>query len=386
MKLNKSYIVWALICALFLVFIGALSYMLPLMSDDYLSLNLGFIETLGTALYVFIYHSPKIGVFIGAALIFIGKWFFVFINPLIQLALVSGAFYFIYLRLPDFKSFKDIYSFILIMLLCVFAAPVAMSTIFWINGAANYSWVFLFFILYICFLRALQAGRPLFKDSLGSCFLLFPLGLALGLSNENNAPMAFIIGCVFLAFNIYQKKKLPKWFYVCLAGIASGICYLMFSPALSTRLADYRGFTGGFTVWQNILFNKLTLPYVLQRNLYLPVINIALMLLCFYKGKGKIIKYESFVLGALCYIAGFGLGFAMFLAPAWLMGTRVFYSAFFFNIICFVLLLTCLNGLFNFNFLKYGALLTVFFVVYASPYFIMPYWQLHKQDKRRQAV
>ncbi|MDR1123151.1 MAG: DUF6056 family protein, partial [Elusimicrobiota bacterium] len=180
---------WLFCCAAYALFISIFSFLYPVGLDEYFGLGIGWREALSRAFLTFWTHSPKTGVFIGSFVLYFGKWLFVLLNPFAQLGVCAGIFYIVYLRLPDMRAYEDLPVFILIMLLSVFAAPVPSNTIFWIGGAVNYSWVFLFFLLFLCALRRLWEGRPfVFDGGFRGCVLAFAAALCLGLSNENNSP------------------------------------------------------------------------------------------------------------------------------------------------------------------------------------------------------
>jgi hypothetical protein len=222
-----------------MLFIFIFSFLYPLGMDEYAGLGFGWRESLGRALQTFWTHSPKVGVFIGAFVLYFGKCLFILLNPLVQLGVCAGIFYLVYLRLPDARDWKDLPVFILIMLLSVFAAPMPSSTVFWIGGAINYSWVFLFFLLFLCALRAAWERKPfLFDRGFLGLVSAFAAAVCLGLSNENNSPASLAVLCAFFALASWRKIKIPAWFWCALAGCTAGFALMFLSPALKQRVAD----------------------------------------------------------------------------------------------------------------------------------------------------
>ncbi|MDR1684590.1 MAG: DUF6056 family protein, partial [Elusimicrobiota bacterium] len=187
-KQNKALLSWALAAAFYCGFIALLSALYPYGGDEYRNIP----QSIGDVFYLYFNAAfnlhPRVGSLLSLAILYAGKWLFVLLNPLVQLGIISGIFYVVAARRADFKNLKDLPLFGLIALLSVTAVAAPNNTLFWICGAANYSWAFAFFILYLCLLRALAAGKNFVKGGLPAGFVIFILALALGISNENSAP------------------------------------------------------------------------------------------------------------------------------------------------------------------------------------------------------
>ena len=119
-KMNKKYALWTLICALFLFVIFVLSYLYPYTEDEYLYTYSSLKEVLYQYFLSYQLWNPRIGLLAASVILYFGKWSFLLLNPFIQLALIFAEFYFVFLRLPDFKEFKDIIPFSLLAIFALF--------------------------------------------------------------------------------------------------------------------------------------------------------------------------------------------------------------------------------------------------------------------------
>ncbi|MDR0646646.1 MAG: DUF6056 family protein, partial [Elusimicrobiota bacterium] len=239
-KTNYAVVmVWGLTIFIYLAFIALLSALYPYGFDEYQGLS----DSLKSAFKIF-WHThtsfqPRIGGLFGSIILYLGKWSFVLLNPLAQISLVFSYFYFIFLRMPDFKALKDLSVFLLLCLLSFLAVPIPAETVFWIGGANNYSWTMLIFMIMLCALRAAAEGKDFIGKKRFNLFIFAVVGLFLGMSNENNAPMALVIFALSFAYFKIKKIQIPKWYYFALLGIIVGLIILFFSGGTLKRAADW---------------------------------------------------------------------------------------------------------------------------------------------------
>ncbi|MDR0952801.1 MAG: DUF6056 family protein [Elusimicrobiota bacterium] len=382
-KNKKS--VWLVLGVLYLLFIFLFSYLYPFGMDEYYGYNLSLKESIRRIFETLWMHSPKIGVVFGSTIMYLGKWAFLLINPFVQLGIVLSIFYFVYLRLPDYKNLQDLPACILIALLSIFAVSVPSNTLFWIGGAVNYSWPMFIFLLFLCFLRAQYVGKPLFKDIWQNWLWVLVLAIFWGMSNENNSPMAFIILFAYAMFFLYRKITLPKWFYFAALGVIGGLCFMFFSPALSARMADNASDFASKPFLTKIFFHINHMDIFVRASLCLPPLTFLGLLICGLDRDRQAFKNENFILSLICFIIAFGLASALFLAPN-IVGGRPFYSATVISIVAFIFLLEYIGQAYRFMLLKYVSLLMIVFSVLILPLFAMPYFDLHKQAAERAAL
>ena len=376
---------WLLCCGAYAAFISIFSFLYPIGLDEYFGIGIGWGEALNRALFTFWTHSPKIGVFIGAVVLCFGKWFFVLLNPLAQLGVCAGIFYLVYMRLPDAGDYKDLPVFILIMLLSVFAAPVPSNTIFWIGGAVNYSWVFLFFLLFLCALRAAwEQKKFIFDGGFLGCALAAAAAVCLGLSNENNSPAALGVCGVFFVLAAGRKIKLPVWFFCASAGCAAGFGLMFLSPALKQRVAET---TMGFMkedLLTKLFFHINHFHIFIKANMLVFAFCCIGLLICGIDWDKKAFRNKNYLLALAAAALGFGLFFILFLTP--FVGGRNYYSAAMMSIIALLFLLEYVKEEYGFAPAKYAAAAALIYAVVQLPLFAIPYINLRGQEVGRQAL
>ena len=133
----KPLAIWGLFFFTYVLFIFILSYLYPYGADEYILRR----QTLWGALeqYFFSYgvENARIGLIANNIILYLGKWSFLILNPIVQTIWILSFFALVYLRLPDFKKLSDFPAVLLIALLSVFAVAQPDNTLFWIGGACN---------------------------------------------------------------------------------------------------------------------------------------------------------------------------------------------------------------------------------------------------------
>ncbi|MDR1123661.1 MAG: DUF6056 family protein [Elusimicrobiota bacterium] len=381
---RKTYYVWAALCLTYIFFIALLSALFPYGVDEYFADLSTLRKTLDAVIYAHKNINQRIGVFYGVTVLCCGKWLFVLLNPLVQLFLCNTFFYFIFLRRPDFKSFKDIPIFGCLLLLSFMAVPAPSETLFWIGGAVNYSWHMVSFMIILCVLRA-AAGGITVKDGRRNILLLALAGFATGMSNENNAPMALIICAGFWALFIFNKKRAPLWFYGILAGIAAGLAITFGSGTLQQRLTHYSFESFRSASLEMKLLFHLNHFHDLLADTLLPVITPALAAFALAQNFKTAVKNTDFLLAVLCWAISMVLAFVLFMAPS-VGSMRIFYSAGVFAFLAFMLAVKFLRDIYGINFFRYlFAGLGIVFIV-MLPLIVLPYFNLHGQNAARVAL
>jgi hypothetical protein len=380
-KANWAVFVWVLTVLIYLLFMAALSALYPYGVDEYL----GWSGSLKQAFEIFwaTHNSiqPRIGSLFSMVILYLGKWSFVLLNPIVQISLAFACFYFIFLRKPDFKTFKDYRAFLLLCLFSILAVPSPSETVFWIGGATNYSWTMLAFMIVLCELRMASSGK--FSASTPAKLFLFAiLGLFLGMSNENNAPLALIIFILTFVYFRVKNIKISAWYYLTLAGIIAGLIILFGNGATANRAAllHYEGFFQYRFSTKIFLHIGRVHDYI--SGVFLPFLAPLLIIFAFFGNLKKAVKSEDFVMSVLCWLCSFVLAAVLFLAPP-TGSLRFFYSSAVFSILAFIFIIKFMRETYGVNLFRYlyAGLLIVFIVI--SPLFVFPYVDLHIKSTQR---
>lgn len=382
-KNKKTYLIWGLFFLGYIAFIAFFSYLYPLTKDEVLSFKITNFHLAWKAIKLtYHYNTLRLGPFLGTYLIVFGKPFFVFINPFVQIASVMSLFYFIYLRLPSFKNLKDFAPYALLTLFCTFFIAKPDNTIFWIGGAATYSWPFMVFTWFLIYLRKYYKN-PSLKTPLWALPLYLILGFCVGWLHENTSPMALCIMVAFGALFVYKKRKLDISYWLVLIGIISGLAFYFTSPGLHTRLSipELQKFLNT-PLPLKIFYHIPKMDTLFAAFLYIPVLTPLLLLYRLYNFKKDFLKNENLILSALCYGCAFVL--AMVLAMAPLVPERAFYSASVMFVCSFFFLLLDFIPLCEFDLMKTLAFFLGVWVLMLMPIFYTSYKYLYDSYQARQ--
>ncbi len=379
---NKYTLLWVLLFAAYGGFIFLFSYLFPLGADEYNATFFSFPDLAYSYKLTFLQLTPKIGALIGAAVLFCGRWLFLILNPIMQLGLWLAVFYFIHLRLPNVKDSKDMPVMALLLLLSVLAVATPDSTLFWSNGAMNYSWPLFFYMLALCYLRLIYEGRAQALGALKLLFL-FIIGVVAGTSNENNAPLAALICFLFWIFMDIKKRKMPLGFYALFLGVSCGMAVFFASPALINRAVGFRQNVGA-DISDKLFWHIGHLDNFLRVNLYLPSLSFCALAVFALDKKVRNLKNRDYVMACLSLLLCFSAAGILFLAPE--IGFRVYYSATVFSIAAFVFVLKYIKTVYCLNLARYFAAAAFIFGVVIAPTVILPYFNLHAQEAQRWAA
>lgn len=374
---------WVIAAGCYCFFIALLSCWYPYTIDELVLPHLSLSDILAALGQIYDTMGGRIGFVPYIFILYAGKWLFVILNPFVQLFLVWLIFYLIYMRGPDIKKFDDFWTFILLMLMSVFASAQPDQTMFWIGGAASYSWAFIPFIFALILLRKFLRG-DIFRNVWYIKVLLFACGLIFGLTNENNGPALltlFICAAVYLKI---KKAVLPASFYFILAGILGGLVLMFLAPAYKMRMQNISGQVlsdAGFL--KNIFWHLAHFHYMIGINFYLLPVTALFLLLFVLDNGAKIFKNEDFLFSFLCLAVSFLLFMPLAFIPS---KGRLLYSAVWMSGISFVFLLKFAERYFKLLFTKWCALFAFACALPFVPSFMFPYYDLHRQECARNAV
>ncbi len=380
---KKDYIIWGLFFLIYLSFIAFFSYLYPLTKDEVLSHKVTTLPLAWKAIKLtYQYNTLRLGPFLGTFLLIGGKPFFILANPFVQLASVLSIFYFIYLRFPSFKGLKDFVPFTFLTLLCTFFIAKPDNTIFWIGGAATYSWPFIVFMIFLIYLRkyyiAKVTSTPLYLLPLYGI-----LGFSVGWLHENTSPMALCIMLAFAAWFIYKKRNLNGSFWAVFVGIIGGLIFYFTSPGLHMRLSipELQNFLNS-PLYMKLFWHIKNMDDLMGAFLYIPVF---IPLLLFYRWSNlrkEFLNNENLVLSTLCYICAFVLAMVLCMAP--LVPERAFYSASVMFVCSFFFLVKDFIPLCEFDLMKALTLLFFLWILMIMPIFYTSYKYLYDSYQARQ--
>lgn len=384
-KLNikpKFYFLFISVC--FIIFILLCSFLYPLSSDD-IKAAVAVQENVFKALHdMFFAEAPRFfNIFVMAWLL--GKKYkilFCLINPIVQLGLVYGLFYFVRGRRLNINNKADILPFLLICLICLFMVPSPSTTLFWMGGALNYSWAFLLCLALLCLYRFTYKGCKLKNTWYINLFCLF-LGFVDGMSNENTGPMMFGISLCFLLLCKYKKIKIPSYIYFSFLGIICGAAAMFGLGGSSERLNGYvYTFFVNAGISKKLFFSLYHFNQFLTALYFIPVMVFIGLILMVYDLKKKVFQ-EKFILSAFFLFCGLLTAFVLFAAP--LGPLRAYYSAAMFCIISFLFFLDFFYDMYKIYLLKYFTLSFLIYCIIIAPLVLLPYFSLYNNFKKRDA-
>lgn len=383
---NKSYIIWGATILGYLAFILIFCVLRPYGMDEFRNNYDSVKDILKGFLSAYMTENTRIGALINNIVLYVGKWSFCILNPLVQLLIVFQLYALVFLRLPDFKTLKDFFPFAFIMLASVFAAAQPDNTIFWMNGACSYSWMMPCFLLLLILLRLHAEKGLILPNNIWVKAGIFAAAFFTGMSNENNAPMALAVFILFGLYCIYKKVKPPFWYYWALVGITAGLAALFGSPGLYKRL-DYWAFEDfrHSSIFKKMFMHASKMNDFFKLSLFIPVINILGLALCAADGDkpAPVLKNKNFLYSAFFWAVSFTLAFVLFNAPA--ISLRVFYSASLFAVVAFIFFIEYVQQAYGFKLYKYIFAAAFALVVIALPRFAVPYINLYQQNAAREA-
>lgn len=378
-------ICFGIIAFCFCAFIFICSFLYPFTSDDirfYVTTRANFFQAIITQALT---EAPRFFNLVAVAGLYFGikfKEFFCLLNPFVQICIPYFLFYFVKGRKLNINNQADILPFLLICLSCLFMTSSPSSTLFWTEGAFNYSWPFLFCLFILCLYRFTYKGGKL-KDIWYINLFCFFIGFVSGMSNENTGPMMMAISFCFLLLCKYKHIKIPKYIYFVFFGVILGVSLMFGLGGSFRRLHDnyvYSFFVNS-SLSSKLFFSLHHFNKFLKALYFLPIITGITLLLVLYDKRDKVLKSKKFILSSFFLLCGLILAFVLFAAP--LVPERAYYSASMFCIISFLFCLDLFKDIYKIYLLKY---FTLFFAIYClviSPLVLLPYFSLNKEFKKR---
>ena len=153
---------------------------------------------------------------------------------------------------------------------CLWSFHANFSGIFiWLDGSCNYFFPLLFLLLLLLpYIRHYMSnGRE--KEAYWLSWVMFPLGVLAGNSNENTICWIGLCGGLYL-WHAYRKGTLHLWMVLGLFGLALGYGLLILAPGNWGRIIDshedltnfYITYQKGIKVWFNTLLQSMLWFYL----------------------------------------------------------------------------------------------------------------------------
>ena len=379
----KPLFVWGLFFLIYILFIFVFSYLYPYGADEYILRRGTLLEAFKQYFFSYATENARIGLLANNIILYLGKWSFLILNPLVQIIWLFSFFALVYLRLPDFKKLSDFPPMLLIALLSVFTVAQPDNTLFWIGGACNYSWSALPFFWILIWLRLEYKTKGNLNLSKKAAAALFFIALALGMSSENSGPLTLgLIICFAAAFRL-AGLKLKKHFWFISLGLAIGIALLFGAPAMWNRLdTDIFDYFNNSSLQDKLLWHISHMHFYIKAMFLIPIITFLVLLICALdKDKPGRFKNENYILALIFSISSWILAAVLFAVP--FITGRCFYTASVAALISFVFTLIYLQEAYKFQAVKYCSLLAFAWAVAFTPSFACPYLNLYRQDKAR---
>lgn len=200
---------------------------------------------------------------------------------------------------------------LLLFLALVFYLPMPNEVFFWRTGAANYFYPAMLTILYsIPLLRYIITTRTIKHPMLAVPYIL--LGVVVGHSNENVAPVLFAFFAFWVVRKFFTEKRLDIVFASSTVSILVGACLLLFGPSTQHRLDFYGKLHGNPSMIENILINigPVAYDYAL---LLIPSLLLSTLLI--YTQKDNILRKKMWLVSFFSYSVSVGSVFILLCAP-----------------------------------------------------------------------
>lgn len=382
---KKTLYLWLTACVFYMGFTALFSCLYPYGAKEYEYTASTLLQTIESYFFGYLHFTSRLGFLFTNIILYLGKWSFILINPVVQLTLVMLSFFLVFMRWPDFNRVKDIYVFAIIALLNIFAVAMPASTIFWISGACTYRWVFLVFLCVLCLFRLIIEHEYTLTDNIYTKMLMLLAGFIVGMSNKSNGPMGIIIFIAFFVYCKIKKIKPPLWFYWASLGMLAGVILLFAAPGpyKGPNMLHYEEFDK-MSLKQKLFLHIPNVNDFMSANLFLPIITLFGYGLAVWDKKLVALRNIDFLCSVTFWILALITAHLLFMVPS--VPMRSFYSASMFSILSFVFIIKYLKGNYAFNIYKYIAAAFLVAACIIMPLFSAPYWQINKDASERARI
>lgn len=195
---------------------------------------------------------------------------------------------------------NNFFLFLFISLAVFYFTPSFLSSAIWKTGSANYLWCITLILFFLYYYYNYYNGKE-YKDSIFKIVLFFLLGLIVGCTNENLAPVTILIALVYIY--MYRKDRkiaIPRWAISGLIGLVIGCSLMILAPGNAVR-AELEGYPSLFSSWDTIIDR---LPQIWGSYRYFMLRLIILYVVCLalnYVFPKDVSKREQVVLQSVIF-------------------------------------------------------------------------------------
>ena len=234
----------------FLIF--ALNYFFPIYCDDMLYSVVKYGETLNLGenlkeisdfmhMYYFQWGGRVVAHWLLHLLLLFDKLGQDLVNGLVFCVLVYFAY-----KLSIGENRNNIFVFTFLAVSFFYFTPSFLSSAVWKTGSVNYLWMITITLSFIYPYYKYYNGKE-YKDSAWAAILFFLFGVIASCTNENLAPVLFLIITAYLFFvHFYSDKKIPRWAIAGIIGVVAGCSLMILAPGNAVRAAS-EGYSGLFS-------------------------------------------------------------------------------------------------------------------------------------------
>lgn len=159
------------------------------------------------------------------------KWIFNICNSMAFVVLTLFMYYLI-----ENKKKYDIFVYLLINLFVWTFSVSFAQTVLWETGACNYLWGSTIILAYLSVFRFCRDRDYMGTAQIAPAVGLFLLGILAGWCNENTSGGCILLTLIWIAFYVYEKKRVRLWMAVGVAGNMTGFLFMVLAPGNASRM------------------------------------------------------------------------------------------------------------------------------------------------------
>lgn len=295
-----------ILLGLIFVFIALCAYLTPLFSNDYRYLMIEGTDERARTLYdivisqyrhYFEWGGRTVNHVCAMLLLWLPHW----LRALIQgLAFVSLIVLILMHATAGFKGarpltgLKVLTVFALLWLTLRYFGEVVFNTVSSANYLYSTQWILLFTLPWRRALRLESDPRPWWF-----ALLMFPLGVAVGWTNENSgSALAFVMG-LYLLYLLFRRQVINVWQWTAVAGVGVGFLLLVLAPGNAARYADMAGRGFDYVAHLPVALEIYGVTWLLFTPLWL----LLMLKLWTLRGAGLLTLKDPYLRGALFWTA-----------------------------------------------------------------------------------
>ena len=180
-------------------------------------------------------HTMRLGTVALFAVLALGRWLWVLLNPLFFLAIGYLVFVLAAGRGPSCRSRADGALLLLVYLLLGGAAPAVTEACFWASGATVYLWGTVAVLAFLVPVRGLLGERPAAPDTVARGAAMLVAGVVVSQAGETIVPPAIALIGAYWLYSRLHRRPAPRWFRLGGLGITAGFAAFVLVPGRFER-------------------------------------------------------------------------------------------------------------------------------------------------------